>query len=97
MLLFIGIVLVYSKKLECFNSYCIIRIGRIVGSFVCFLAEKSRELIIDTDKTILPRGADKNEKMVFQTVVKRSEICSVESTFHEGKRIVSDDCFFHAL
>lgn len=63
--------------------------------FCLFSCRKKQR--IDTDKTILPRGADKNEKMVFQTVVKRSEICSIESTFHEGKRIVSDDCFFHAL
>ncbi len=31
----------------------------------CFLAERSRVLIIDTDKIIFPRGAEKNGKTVF--------------------------------
>ena len=64
----------------------------------CYLAEKSRALVIDADKITFPRGADKNGKMVFQkTVISLEEIRSVESEFHRGDGIISGDCFFHTL
>ena len=64
----------------------------------CFFAEKSRVLIIETDNFIFPRGAKVNGKTVFQkTVVRKCDISSVESKFHEGDGIFSADCFFHTL
>lgn len=64
----------------------------------CYLAEKSRALVIDADKVTFPRGVDKNGQMVFQkTVIRLDEIRSVESKFHKGDGIISGDCFFHTL
>lgn len=64
----------------------------------CFLAERSRALVIDADKITFPRGADRNGKIVFQkTVIQLDEICSIESKFHKGDKIISGDCFFHTL
>lgn len=66
--------------------------------FGCFLAEKSRALVIDSDKIILPRGANRNGKTVFQkTVIKMDTIRSMESRFHKGDKIISNDCYFHIL
>ena len=66
--------------------------------FCCFIAEHSRVLIIKDNEIIFPRGAEKNGKTVFQkTVVKISEIASVESKFYKGDRIITGDCFFHTL
>ncbi len=64
----------------------------------CYLADKSRTLVIDADKITFPRGADKNGKMVLQkTVIRLDEIRSIESKFHKGDGIISGDCFFHTL
>ena len=64
----------------------------------CFFAERSRSLIITTDTFTFPRGADVNGKTVFQkTVVKKSDIFTLESKFHKGDGIISGDCFFHTL
>lgn len=78
----------------------LILMGGLLGVvfFVCFLAEKSRALIIDADRVIFPRGAEINGKIVFQkTVVRICDISSVESKLHIGDRIISDDCFFYTL
>lgn len=96
----IGIALLFSKDPLVSISIPLISSGGLLGVLFlcCFLAENSRTLIIDADKIIFPRGADKNGKIVFQkTVVKRSEIRSVESAFHKGDKIISGDCFFHTL
>ena len=64
----------------------------------CFFAEKSRWLAIDADKIILPRGADHNGRMVIKrTVIKTDEIISLESKFHKGDKIITDDCFFYTV
>lgn len=64
----------------------------------CFVAEKSRALIIDTEKIIFPRGADKNGKMVFQkTTVKLCDINSVDTKLHKGDGIISKDTSFHTI
>lgn len=66
--------------------------------FACFFAEKSRALIINTDKVIFPRGAEKNGQQFFKkTVVRISDIRSVESKFYKGDGIISGDCFFYTF
>lgn len=75
-------------------------LGGLLGIlfFSCYLAEKSRTLVIDGDKMIFPRGADKNGKMVFQkTAVKLDEICAVESRLRRGDKLLTEDTYFHAL
>ena len=63
-----------------------------------FFAEKSRWLIIDADKIILPRGADHNGRTVIKrTVIKTDEIISLESRFYKGDKIFTGDCFFYTL
>ena len=78
----------------------LILMGGLLGAifFGCFLAEKSRTLIIDTDKMIFPRGAEINGKTVFcKTVVRICDIGSVESKLHKGDKIITNDCFFYTL
>ena len=78
----------------------LILMGGLLGVifFACFLAEKSRILIMDKDRVIFPRGAYINGKSAFQkTIVRICDISSVERKFHRGDRIISDDCFFYTL
>ncbi len=64
----------------------------------CFFAENSRWLTINGDEMVLPRGADRNGKIIFKrTIIKLNEIVSVESKFYKGDKIISGDCFFHTL
>ena len=64
----------------------------------CFFAENSRWLTINGDEMVLPRGADRNGKIIFKrTIIKLNEIVSVESKFFKGDKIISGDCFFHTL
>lgn len=66
--------------------------------FCCYLAEKSRALILDKDKIVFPRGASKNGKTVFsKTIVRTDDIRAVESVFHKGDGIVAGDAYFHTL
>lgn len=98
--LFIGVILVFAKIPNTMLSIVLIALGGLLGVlfFSCFLAEKSRALIIDKGEIVFPRGIDKNGKMVFQkTVVRMDEISSVESKFYKGDKIISGDCLFHIL
>lgn len=63
-----------------------------------FLAEKSRYLVIDSEKIIFPRGVEKNgERLLRKTVIRFEEVMYVKSTFHKGDVILTGDCFFHTL
>ena len=78
----------------------LIMMGGLLGIlfFSCFLAEKSRVLIISAGQIIFPRGAEINGKTVFQkTVVRICDLDSVESKFRNGDKIISDDCFFYTF
>ena len=64
----------------------------------CFFAEKSRYLTIDDKKIVLPRGADKNEKISFnRTIINTNEIRSIKSELYKGDGIISKDTLFHTL
>ena len=81
-------------------SIVMIALGGVFGILflICFLAEKSRALIIDTEKIIFPRGADKNGKIVFQkTTVKLCDINSVDTKLYKGDGIISKDTSFHTI
>ena len=98
--LLIGIILAFADIENIGLPIGVILLGGMLGiiSLACFLAEKSRTLIIDIDKVIFPKGAEINRKTAFsKTVVKTCEIHSVESKFHKGNKIISDDCFFYTL
>ncbi len=65
---------------------------------ICFLAEKSRYLIVEKDKIILPRGVNIGEKMSFQkTIIKREDIISIESKLYKGDGLIAKDTFFYIL
>lgn len=99
-ILLTGIALLFAKIDNIGLQIGLIGLGGLLGItfFACFLAEKSRALIMDTDKVIFPRGAEINGKIVFQkTVVRICDIRSAESKFHKGDKIISDDCFFYTL
>ena len=96
----IGIILAFAGAKNIGLPFGFILLGGLLGVIflACFLAEKSRALIIDTDKIIFPRGAERNGKTVFQkTVVRICDLSSVESKFHKGDKIISDDCFFYTF
>ena len=95
-----GIVLTVTEILDVEYSILMIGLGGSLSIlFLCvFLAERSRVLVIDTDKIVFPRGAYVNGKMVFErTLVKLSEIRSVESKLHKGDGLISADTTFHTL
>lgn len=96
--LLVGIILAFVNT--SMASIVMIALGGVFGILflICFLAEKSRALIIDTEKIIFPRGADKNGKMVFQkTTVKLCDINSVDTKLYKGDGIISKDTSFHTI
>lgn len=69
-----------------------------VISLCVFLGEKSRYLTIDTEKIILPRGAQVNGKIAFErTVVNMNDIGSLTLEFHKGDAIIALDTNFYVL
>ena len=99
-ILLAGIILAFMDVANIVLPIVLISSGGLSGIIFlsCYFAEKSRTLIIDTDKIIFPRGADKDGKIVFRkTVIKMSEIHTVERKFHKGDKIISDDCFFYTM
>ena len=96
--LLVGIILAFVNI--SMTSIVMIALGGVFGILflICFLAEKSRALIIDTEKIIFPRGADKNGKIVFQkTTVKLCDINSVDTKLYKGDGIISKDTSFHTI
>ena len=97
-ILLAGIILSFLKFSTA--SFTMILFGGLLGLlFLCvFLADKSRTLVIDTEKIIFPRGADKNGKIVLQkTTVKFDDIISVDSKLYKGNGLDSKDAFFHTI
>ena len=95
-----GIILAFAGVEDIGLPIGLMLMGGLLGVifFSCFLAENSRTLIMDTDRVIFPRGAEINKKTVSQkTVVRICDIGSVESKFHKGDKLISDDCFFYTL
>ena len=65
---------------------------------VCYFADRSRTLRIDSNTVIFPRGANVNGKTVFKKmVVKIDEISSNESKLIEGDGLFAYDCYFNTL
>lgn len=98
--LLLGIALLFAKIDNIGLPIGLILLGGLLGILflTCFLAEKSRALMIDADQIILPRGATINGKMIFQrTVIRTCEIKSVESNLYKGDRLISKDTHFHTL
>jgi len=99
-LLVLGIILAFIEIPNIGLTIGLILIGGLLGILflVCYFAEASRTLIIDTEKMMFPRGAEINGKIVFHKIVVRiCDIGSVESKFHKGDKLISDDCFFYTL
>ncbi len=95
-----GIILAFIEVANIGLPIALILTGGLLGVLFlsCFLAEKSRALIMDTDKIIFPKGAEINGKTFFQkTVVRICDIRSAESKLHKGDKMISDDCFFYTL
>ena len=96
----VGIIFTIADILDIGLQIGFTMLGSLMGILfaVCFLAERSRTLVIDTDKLVFPRGADINGKISFKkTAINKNEICAIESKFHKGDKIISGDCFFHTL
>ncbi|MBP3299903.1 MAG: hypothetical protein J6M34_00170 [Clostridia bacterium] len=95
-----GIILLFINAQDLSLTVSAITAGGFMSIlfFTCFLASKSRILIISEEEIIFPQGADINGKTVLQkTVVKTSEIHSIKSRFFKGDNLISGDCFFHTL
>ena len=98
LMLLIGIVLMIIKLSNVGLEFTSIGGAMSIISLCLYFGERSRWLIIDDSKIVLPRGVVNNGKLIFErTVVKINEIASVESVFHKGDLIVSGDCFHHTL
>ena len=63
----IGIILAFAGVQNIGLPIGFILLGGLLGAIflACWLAEKSRTLIIDTDKIVFPRGAEKKRKNSF--------------------------------
>ena len=95
-----GIILAFASIGNIGLPIGLIMMGGLLGilSFSCFLAEKSRVLIISAGQIIFPRGAEINGKSVFQkTVVKTSEISSAETHSFKGDGLIAKDTDFYTL
>ena len=78
----------------------LILMGGLLGIifFSCFIAEKSRALIISADQITFPRGAEINGKTVFQkTTIQSKQIRSVEIKFQPGDGVIAKDSNFYTL
>ena len=98
--LLIGIVLAFWGVANIGLPFGLILMGGLlcIIFFSCFLAEKSRALIISADQIVFPRGAKINGKTVFQkTTIQTSQIHSVETKFHPGDGVVAKDTNFYTL
>ena len=78
----------------------LILMGGLLGIifFSCFIADKSRALIINADQITFPRGAKINGKTVFQkTTIQLKQIRSVEIKFQPGDGVIAKDSNFYTL
>ena len=96
----VGIVLVIMDFPDTSLQVCLISLGGAMGILflTCFLADRSRALIMDHEKVIFPRGANINGKTVLQkTVVRFDQTSSVDSVLQKGDGLISSDCFFYII
>lgn len=99
-LLFTGIILILMEVANIGLLIGLILMGGLLGIifFSCFLAEKGRVLIISADQIVFPRGIEINGKTAFQkTVVKTSEINSVEISSYKGDGLIAKTTIFYTL
>lgn len=99
-LLFTGIILILMEVANIGLLIGLILMGGLLGIifFSCFLAEKGRVLRISADQIVFPRGIEINGKTAFQrTVVKTSEINSVEISSYKGDGLIAKTTIFYTL
>ena len=99
-LLFTGIILILMEVANIGLLIGLILMGGLLGIifFSCFLAEKGRVLIISADQIVFPRGIEINGKTAFQkTVVKTSEINSVEISSYKVDGLIAKTTIFYTL
>lgn len=99
-LLFTGIILILMEVANIGLLIGLILMGGLLGImfFSCFLAEKGRVLIISAHQIVFPRGIEINGKTAFQrTVVKTSEINSVEISSYKGDGLIAKTTIFYTL
>ncbi len=99
-ILIAGIFMLIFGYPDSMASFALIFIGSLMGImfFAIFLSEKSRVLIIDTDKIILLRGVEKNGKIIGKkTVVKFDEMNSFECESYKGDGIFTGDTNIYTL
>ena len=78
----------------------LILMGGLLGIifFSCFIADKSRALIINANQITFPRGAEINGKTVFQkTTIQTTQIRSIETKFYPGDGVIAKDTNFYTL
>ena len=99
-ILLTGIILAFAGIGNIGLPIGLIMMGGLLGIlfFSCFLAEKSRALIINADQITFPRGAEINGKTVFQkTTIQTTQIRSVETKFYPGDGVIAKDTDFYTL
>ena len=97
LVLLIGVVVVFSNiglkiLLTAFGG-----VGTIL-CIGCFFSENSREIIIDDNQIILPRGTEYNGKTVYKKIViNLDKLASIERKFYKGDGIIAKDTCFYTL
>ena len=101
LILVIGIILIITN-----HPNLSLKIGMTIGGgmmaplfLLIFFADRSRWLEIDEKRISLPKGTIDNDgnTILKRTVIEMNEIASLESKFHKGDKIISDDCFFYTF
>ncbi|MBR5825790.1 MAG: hypothetical protein IKY78_01765 [Clostridia bacterium] len=98
--LLMGIILAFADIGNIGVPIGLMMMGGLLGIifFSCFIAEKSRVLIIDADQITFPRGAVINGKTVLKkTTIQLKQIRSVEIKFQPGDGIIAKDTNFYTL
>ena len=99
-ILLTGIVLAFIEVTNIGLPIGLILMGGLLGIifFSCFLVEKSKVLIISVDQIVFPRSAEINGKTILQkTVIKTSEINSVEIKSYQSDGLIAKDTHFYTL
>ena len=98
--LLIGIILAFADIGNIGVPIGLMMMGGLLGIifFNCFIAEKSRVLMIDADQITFPRGAEINGRIVFQKkTIQLKQIRSVEIKFQPGDGVIAKDTDFYTL
>lgn len=89
----VGVFLALTRLSSTVTAVIVIAVGGILSVFllILFFAERSRSLVIDSEKIVFPRTWDGKAVVYF------SKIESVDRLRFKGDNVISKDCFLYRL